>query len=762
MLLTKGTRLHAYEILSLLGSGGMGEVYRAKDTRLDRDVAIKVISEEMVGNEAAILRLEREAKVLAALSHPNILTIHDISTDQSMLYVVTELLVGQSLRERLTHRKLRWQEAVQIAIAISEGLDAAHCKGIIHRDLKPENIFLTHDGLIKILDFGLARVQFQQSESGESWMDTSPALSQPGIVLGTLRSMPPEQLHGKPVDGRADIFSLGCILYEMASGQLPFKGSDVAEITAAVLRDRPADIDGIPAVLQEIIFQCLEKEPSRRFPSAKDLNAALHSVLTADTGSVTPARRSAKSRSRVRALAVMPIVNASGDAGDEYLMDGITETIINSLSQLPRLRVTARSTVFRYKNMQIDPQAIGRALNAGAIMTGRGVKRDDRLDIQAELVNTEDGSQIWGQHFSSNLSDIFALQEEIAKQISESLQKKLTGSEKKLLTKRYTENLDAYQAYLKGRYYWNKRTPEGFEKAIRYFEEAIDQDPIYALAYSGIADSYNLLGWDSYSTADPKQTGPKAIAAATKSLEIDPLLAEAHNSLAWALWAYKHDWNEAEQEYREAIRLNPGYSLAYVWYADLLAGAGRLDEALKQIEKSEKLDPLGPITYSVHGLILYFIREYDAARKECQRALELQPDFHPARTILARISQLQGDYETAIQEYKSILSASMSGNNPKTQASLAHVYAVMGKTHEANEIINELISAAQQMYMPIHIDIGFTYAALGQKDLAFEWLEKAYEKGAGWLVWIFPDPLADPLRSDPRFENLMRRIGPAR
>lgn len=755
MSLPEGTRVGAYEIKSLIGKGGMGEVYRAMDPRLDREVAIKVLFEHLLREGDALLRFEREAKVLAALSHPHILTVHDVVSEHGSLFVVMELLEGETLRERISRSAVPWKEAAEIGIAIAEGLAAAHSRGIIHRDLKPENVFLTRNSLIKILDFGLARVESGTSVTGESWMSTSPELSTPGMLMGTLRFMPPEQFHGETADARSDLFSLGCILYEMVSGRLPFDGTNAAEITAAILRDRPADISGpeVPASLIDAIFRCLEKEPSNRFPSAAELAIALRLSIS-ESG--TPVIRRV-SRSRGRSVAVLPIEHPSASPEDEYLMDGITESIINSLSQLPKLRVTARSTAFRYRGRDIDPRSIGRDLNVQTLMTGRGFRRGETLEIQVELVNTNDGSQIWGRHFSEKLSDIFAVQEQIATQVSAALQKKLTGVEKKLLARRSTENVEAYQSYLKGRHHWNKRTPEAFEKAIAYFQSAIETDPTYALAYSGIADCYNFLGWDAYGTLDPKVTFPRAIAAATKALEIDEDLAEAYNSLAWAKWAYNHDWEGAEKDYRRAIRLNPGYALAHVWYADLLFGAGRFDEALTEILVAQKLDPLAPITYTVHALILTGIRNYPAARDASRKALEIQPDFNAANWIIGRSFLFEKNYAEALPELEKAVS--ISGEHPRMRASLAYAYAASGRTDEARAILDDLIEASKQKYLPALIEIGMIYASLGEKDHAFKWLEKAYEERASLLVWLFPDPVADPLRSDPRFEDLMRRIG---
>jgi serine/threonine protein kinase/Tfp pilus assembly protein PilF len=757
MSLQPGTRVGAYEIISLIGKGGMGEVFRARDPRLDRDVAIKVLAESLVGDDQAVKRFGQEAKVLASLSHPNILTIYDIVIDQGDLFVVMELLRGETLRERMNRIKIEWPQAVQIAIPITEGIAVAHSHGIIHRDLKPENVFLTDHGQVKILDFGLAHVEPLGANHGQSWMNTSPALSHPGSVLGTLRTMAPEQLRGLPVDARVDIYSLGCILYEMISGHQPFRNSDLAELTAAILRDTPQPIQQrtAPKELGDLVEKCLEKNPDQRFASADEILILLRSIPP--NISITAPASTARSRPGGKSVAILPIANSSGDRESEYLLDGITESIINSLSQLPKLKVTARSTAFRYKGKEIDPVKVGKDLSVRVLMTGRGGLRDDRIEIQIEMVKSSDGAQIWGQHFSKHLSDVFSVQEEIATQISTALQKRLTGAEKKLLGKRYTENVQAYQLYVKGRYYWGRRTPDAIEKAIPYFEQAIEIDPTYALAYSGIADCYNLLGWEPYGMADPKITYPRAIAAASKALEIDRVLAEGYNSLAWSRWVFNRDWQGAEEHYKRALKLNPGYAIAHVWYADLLAGCGRFEEALTEIKIAETLDPLAPITYSVHGLILYFIRDYEASLRQIETAIDLQADFIAAPFLKARVLTVMNAPTEAIALMEPL--ARSANAHPRLKTGLALAYASAGRNAEAKKILQELKEASQYSYQPGWMDGALVYSFLGEKETALEWLEKAYEEHAGLLVWLYPDPLADPLRSEPRFQQLIKRIG---
>ena len=486
MPLTPGTRLGPYEILSQLGAGGMGEVYRARDSRLERDVAIKVLPVHLAKDPDALARFEREAKAVAALSHPNILAIHDFGNDQGVSFTVTELLEGETIRGRLAQSPVPWRKAVEIGIATAEGLSAAHSKNIIHRDLKPENIFLTTDARVKILDFGLARVGAPLSNTPAA----ADAMTEPGTIMGTVDYMSPEQVRGVTAEATSDIFSLGAVLYEMICGQKVFSRGSAAETMSAILHEEPRQISrsgkSVPLELERVIHHCLEKNPQERFQSARDLAFALKATLTESGISKAAAPRAKKA---IDSLAVLPFSNAGNDPNLDYLSDGITENLINNLSQLPKLRIVPRSIVFRYKGRDVDPQAVGRELGVRALLTGRVALRGDMLNIQTELVNVEEQSQLWGQQYNRKFSDIFAVQEEISNEICEKLRVQLSGEQKKRLTKRHTENTEAYQLYLKGRYYWNRRNPEWVNKGIEYFRQAIEKDPLFAPAYAGMADS---------------------------------------------------------------------------------------------------------------------------------------------------------------------------------------------------------------------------------------------------------------------------------
>lgn len=533
-----GKRISHYEVVEWIGAGGMGEVYRARDIRLNREVAIKVLPEHMSQNAEALARFEREARAVAALSHPNILAIHDFGNEQGVCYAVTELLEGETLRERLSRSALSWREAVEITVAVADGLSAAHAKEIIHRDLKPENIFVTRDGRVKVLDFGLARVKAASVTSVDATAPAVPSITGPGVVMGTVGYMSPEQVRGEKVEATSDIFSLGCVLYEMLAGRRAFAGETSAERLAAILRDEPPRLADagkeVPQELERVITRCLKKKAEERYLSARDLAADLKAMLSGAeihlsaptrtmrnvhstiwiaaallilfavaltywlTWSSQPAGQPLGSQTTepaIDSIAVLPLVNDSGDVDTEYLSDGITENLINSLSRLPKPRVIARTTVFRYKGREVDPIKVGSELRVRAVLTGRVMLRGDTLSIQAELVDATNGTQLWGQRFNRKPTDIFAVQEEIAWRITEGLRLQLTGTEQQRLTKRYTENIEAYQLYLKGRREAFKFSREGMEKAPAYFQQAIQLDPNYALAHAGLAEYY-MIYWD--------------------------------------------------------------------------------------------------------------------------------------------------------------------------------------------------------------------------------------------------------------------------
>jgi serine/threonine protein kinase/Tfp pilus assembly protein PilF len=749
-----------YTVRSELGTGGMGEVYLAQDTQLDRTVALKILPHDFASNPERMRRFLQEARAASALSHPSAAHIYEIGEAEGTAYIAMEHIEGDTLGARIVGGQLTSEEIADIGMQVADCLNEAHSKGIVHRDIKPSNIMLTPQGRVKVLDFGLAKVLRPAEETISSDMATQVKTS-PGVVMGTVQYMSPEQALGREVDRRSDIFSLGAVLYAMATRRAPFSGSSIGETIDRILHSQPEAMARfnyeLSPELERIVRKCIEKDKERRYQTARDLYNDLKSLgRETESGPAAAKAVSRKPRSSkaIDSLAVLPLVNASADTGMEYLSDGITESIINALSQLPKLRVVARSTVFRYKGREVDAQQVGRELNVRAVLTGRVRHLGDVLMIGTELIDVETDSHLWGEHYNRRMSDIFEVQEEIAREISEKLRVRLTGKEKQRLVKRHTHDAEAYKLYLKGRFQWNKRTRESLKRAIEYFQQAIEKDSNYALAFTGLADCYNSLsrfGWLS-----PEEAMPKAKEATERALEIDNNLAEAHNSRAFVAENYEWDWTKAEREYRRAIELNPSYATAHQWYGEYLATIGRFDEGLEQLKQAEQLDPLSLIINSDLGLPYFFARQYDRAVEQWQKTVELDPDFWLAHYALALVYEQQGRYDEAIAESRKALN--LFGDSPWVLAGLGHIYAVSGRRDEAHQVLNELKARGEGRYIS-PFDMALIYAGLGEKEEALRWLEKAFDERNQWLTWLKVEPRLDVLRPDTRFQDLLRRVG---
>jgi eukaryotic-like serine/threonine-protein kinase len=730
----------------------MGEVYRAKDPRLGREVAIKVLPERFAGDEDLGRRFQKEARAVAALSHPNVVAIYDVGQEAGTPYAVMELLEGVTLRVRMAHSALAWPKAVEIAAEIAGGLAAAHARGIIHRDLKPENVFLTTDGRVKVLDFGLARWR-PEPDAEKSGLST--AHTDPGTILGTTGYMSPEQVRGLTAEASSDLFALGCILYEMVSGRRAFAAPTPAETMAAILKEEPPrledDIPDLPWDVARAVTHCLQKDVSDRFQSARDLMFDLRASLTGAVASRSSS--SARQRRPIDSLVVLPFANAGGDPDVEFWSDGITETITNALARAPGLRVIARSTAFRYKGKEIDPLAAGQELKVRAIVTGRVVLRADTLVIQAELIDVSDGSQLWGERFSRPAAEVLAVESEIARRISENLRLHLKGSGVEAVGKRPTENPEAYRAYLKGRFFWNKRTPDGLRKGLEFFQAAIEADPTYALAYAGLADCYDVLGF--YSWVAPLEAFPRAKAAARRALEIDATLTEPRASLAYAKHYFDWDFAGAERDYREAIARNPGYSTTHGFFANLLTTRGRFEEAMEEVRRAQEIEPLSLIIANSTGFIHLYARRYDEAVAAFRKVADLDRRFIPRHLFLGCALEGLKRFEDAAREFEEGIRLSEGGT--LFRASLARVHAGAGRTEEAAKALGELRSLSPETYVPAYA-LATVEAALGNTDAAFRDLERAREERSPWLTFLRVDPAVDPLRQDSRFEALVGQV----
>jgi eukaryotic-like serine/threonine-protein kinase len=768
-----GRTISHYRILEKLGSGGMGEVYLAEDMRLGRKLAIKVLSPRLVTDQDRVRRFGQEARAASALNHPNILTIHDIGQADAVHFIATEFVEGETLRVRLDRGPLDLVEAADIAIQTGSALAAAHDAGIVHRDVKPENVMLRPDGYVKVLDFGLAKLTASAFASGVADGVTRTVMeTNPGVVLGTFSYMSPEQARGESIDARSDVFSLGVMLYEMIAGRLPFGGATPADVLGAILYVEPPPVSSIvpvPDPLGRMVGQAMSKRRDARYQTMDELVADLKrarrqiergpgdvvlSALSSDSTAVPARKRSA--RRRVDSLAVLPLENASQDPEMEYLSDGITEAMINTLSQLPKLRVMARSTVFRYKGRTQEPQAIGRDLSVRAVLTGRVLHRGDMLVIGAELVDVEDGSQIWGGQFNRRLSGIFELQEEISSEMTEKLKLTLSGEQKKRLTRPPARKVEAYQAYLKGRYLLNKRNADAFGKAVVHFEDAVAKDPAYAAAYAGLGETYALSAAMGFPITTRTEAIRRARAAAARAVQLDDSVVEAQALVAFLRFRFDWDWTGAEIAFKRALELNPGHAPSRHAYAMFLASRGRFEEAMVEMRRAQELDPLSVIAMTGVGRILHFSRRFDDAVAQYRRVIEMDPSFSRVWFDLGLTLIAMRAYDEAIQEVTR--ADSLFGGLPFTLLLTTLCHALGGQHDRARAAIGTLEKRHREGSVP-NDNLAFVYAAVGDSKRASELLERACEERSAALAYAAVEPAMGHMLADPDCRRVLERAG---
>ncbi|MCI0413998.1 protein kinase [bacterium] len=776
-----GPTLSHYTILQKLGQGGMGEVYSAKDQKLERIVALKILPRELALDPDRMGRFIQEAKAASAINHPNVASIYELSNDGDVHFIAMELVEGVTLQDLIKQGALSHPEIFDIAFQAASALEEAHSKGVIHRDIKPVNMMVNQKGQLKILDFGLAKVLRQPQEG---LLQPVIPQTQSGILLGTVQYLSPEQALGRSIDGRSDIFSLGTVLYQLATGRLPFQGQNAIEMIENILHvepEPPTKVNReVSPMLEYITLKCLQKDPAARYQSAGELRAELKTVVQpSGTTKITfPGQKFQWKRKHtlfaaiavllivagfslmrlitgkqdIRSIAVLPFTNMNDNPQMDYLSDGITESIINSLSQVPTLKVLARGTVFSYKRKEADPRDVGDDLNVDAVVTGSIQEHQENLVISVNLVNARDGAQMWGEQYNRQSKDILDVQSEISKEISYQLRFKLTGEQQQKVTRQFTANTDAYHLFLKGRYFLNKRSEEGFRRAIEHFELAIQKDPNYALAYAGLADCYTLM--PAWALLTPSVGHSKARVAAQKAIELDGSLAEAYAALAHTNHNYDWDWPAAEKNYKRAIALNPNYAIAVHWYASFLSEMGRRDEAIPMKQRALDLDPLSLIINADLGFLLYQCRRFDDAIVQLKKTLELDPNFPITYQYLGFVYEQKSNEDAIIAFRKA---STLMPDSPELKAQLAHALALSGNRSEALHLLEEVVGSSQAEYVS-PFDVAMIYLGLGEKQKSIDWLEKALAERSYQMSSIKVEPRLDSLRSEPRFKKIMEAM----
>ncbi len=752
-LTTGSTFAGRYQIIEELGKGGMGNVYKVLDKEVNAKIALKLIKPEIAADKKTIERFRNELKTARDISHKNICRMYDLNKEGDSYYITMEYVEGQDLKSLIRQTgQLALPTTFSIAKQVCEGLSEAHKLGTVHRDLKPSNIMVDKEGKTRIMDFGIARSLKAKGITGT------------GVMIGTPEYMSPEQVDGKEVDQRSDIYSLGVILFEMLTGRVPFGGDTSLSIAVKHKSKSPPDPENInpqiPKNLSHIILKCMKKDKAHRYQKIEELYSDLMGVEEElSTTRRVPAEEEVKTSPAAQerwknSIAVLPFTNMSADPEQEYFCDGLAEELINALTQIKDLRVVARTSAFSFKGKDVDVEEIGKKLKVDNILEGSVRKAGNRLRITAQLVNVADGFHLWSERYDRDMADIFAIQDEISLAIVDKLKIRLVKAEKEAIVKRPTRDIESYNLYLMGSFFLKKRTPEGLQKGIQYFQNVVEKDPGYALAYAGIADYYNVMGYLDFLAS--KDSFPKAKEAAEKALEIDDSLAAAHTSLAWALELYDWDWEGTERELKRALELNPNHVPAQLWYSGLLTVLGRNEEARDRIKWIKEHDPVSFLACIYASVVYHCARQHDMAIEELHKAIELNPASYVSHWYLVSAYVQKAMYSEAVMEAQKALDLT-GGQLPVLKAVLGYAYAMAGRRDEAENILNEVVKISEQRHIP-HTWIAMIFGGLDRMDEAFEWLERGYEEHDHWLFSLKALPMYDIFRPDPRFQALLKKM----